>query len=190
MESGIKCLDIGCGSGFASILLAAEFPNSEFHGFDFSREAIGNAKSEAERRGLKNCHFQVQDCANLAPELNGSFDYVTAFDSIHDQAYPGKALDEIYRMLKGGGTFSLFDVMAHSNVADNIGMPFLPMKYAASLFHCMPVSLYFEGGEGLGACWGKELAMTMLRTAGFIEINEVPLKENSFNIHIICKKPC
>lgn len=188
MESGIKCLDVGCGSGMASILLAAAFPNSEFHGFDFSEEAIQRGNDEAKRRGLTNCHFKVQDCVNMGEDMTDAFDYITAFDSIHDQAYPDKVLGEIYRVLKKGGTFSMYDVNAHSNLADNVDVPLLPLKYTASLFHCMPVSLYFENGQGLGTCWGKELARQMLETAGFVQIEEVAMQENDFNMHIASRK--
>ena len=188
LQSGIKCVDIGCGSGNASIILAAAFPKSDFYGFDFSVEAIDRASAEAGKLGLTNCHFKVQDCSNMSAELEDSFDYVTAFDSIHDQAYPDKVLGEIYRILRKGGCFSLYDVNANSNVADNIGLPLLPMNYAASLFHCMPVSLYFEDGKGLGTCWGKELAAKMLENAGFQEIKEIPIPGNSYNMHFIAKK--
>ena len=188
LESGIKSLDIGCGSGVATILLATEFPKSEFHGFDFSEEAIGRAKAEAEKRGLKNCHFKVQDCAIMDTELSASFDYITAFDSIHDQAHPDKVLENIYKMLKKGGCFSLYDIRAHSNVAENVGTPFLPLKYTASLFHCMPVSLFFDGGKGLGTCWGKELAIKMLENTGFTDVKELPMPGNFMNMHIVSKK--
>jgi len=188
LESGIKCADIACGSGHASIYLGAAFPKSEFYGFDFSFEAINRAKDEAMKNGLKNCHFNIQDCANLDAEFQDSFDYVTAFDSIHDQAYPDKVLHEINKILKKGGLFSLYDVFAHSDVADNIGLPLQPLNYAASLFHCMPVSLYFEGGKGLGTCWGKELAIKMLENAGFSDIKEIPIPNNPYNMHFISKK--
>ena len=188
LESGIKCADFGCGSGHASLMLAAAFPQSEFHGFDFSKEAIDNATDEAEKQGLKNCHFKIQDCADMNAELKDSFDYVAAFDSIHDQAYPDKVLLEIYKILKEGGYFSLYDVKAHSNLADNVGVPFLPLNYAASLFHCMPVSLFFKGGKGLGTCWGKELAVKMLEDTGFTDIKEIPIPGNVYNMHFISKK--
>ena len=41
--------------------------------------------------------------------------------------------------------------------------------------HCMSVSLA-GGGMGLGAAWGKELALKMLAEAGFgpVEVRELP----------------
>ena len=188
LESGIKVLDIGCGSGSPGLILAAAYPKSEFYGFDISQEAIQRATNEAEKRNLKNAHFKVQDCANLGTEYNDYFDYITAFDTIHDQAYPGKVLAEVNKVLKKGGWFSVVDIDAHSNVGDNIGLPLLPMKYTASLFHCMPVSLYFEGGKGLGTCWGKELAVKMLEEAGFTGNEICHVTGDDYNLHILSTK--
>ncbi len=53
--------------------------------------------------------------------------------------------------------------------------------------HCMSVSLG-QNGKGLGAMWGKELAVNMLREAGFtrIEIKELP--HDPINYYYIIKK--
>lgn len=44
-----------------------------------------------------------------------------------------------------------------------------------STMHCTPVSLG-QGGAGLGAMWGVEMAKGMLKRAGFstIELNRLP----------------
>ena len=188
LESGIRVLDFGCGSGSPSLLMAAAFPKSEFYGFDFSEQAIDRATEKATQRNLKNAHFKVQDCANIGEEYTEYFDFITAFDTIHDQAYPDKALAEAYKVLKKGGGFSMVDIDAHSDVGDNMNLPFGPLKYVISLFHCMPVSLYFEGGAGLGVCWGKELAFEMLAKAGFIDSKIIPIANDLMNMHVISKK--
>ena len=51
-KTGIKGLDVGCGSGRAINLMAKSFSNSSFTGYDFSSEAIQNAKNEAKKLGL------------------------------------------------------------------------------------------------------------------------------------------
>lgn len=188
LESGIQFLDIGCGIGVPSLLLAKKYPKSEFYGFDISENAINDAKKEAERCELKNVHFAVQDCAVFNPENEEMFDYITAFDAIHDQAKPAEVLSGIFRMLKKGGIFSMVDVDAKSNPVDNIGSHFAPLKYAISLVHCMPVSLYFENGAGLGTCWGHEVALKMLKEAGFQETELKSLEWNVFNVHYLSRK--
>ena len=44
LKSGIKVLDIGCGSGRAVNHLAGLYPNSQFVGYDLCEEAIQNAR--------------------------------------------------------------------------------------------------------------------------------------------------
>lgn len=183
-------MDIGCGRGTPSYLMAEKYPNSNFHGIDFSPCAIEFAESRAMERENKNLHYHVMDCTKLPKEWTAKFDYITAFDSIHDQAYPDKALEEIYRVLKPGGRFSLVDIDAHTNVADNKPMVGARYMYTASLFHCMPVSLHFENGVGLGAMWGREKAQEMLQTVGFGKVSFHKQEFNSyFNYHCMCEKP-
>ena len=188
LEEGSKYLDVGCGIGIPCILLAKQYPNSEFYGFDFSEKALEDAKSAVERLQLKNVHFVLHDCTFFDPRYEEMFDFITAFDSIHDQAKPADVLSGIYKMLKHGGIFSMVDVDAHSHPVDNIGKHFSTVKYAISLLHCMPVSLYFDDGVGLGTCWGREVAMKMLKEAGFQETELKTLEWNVFNVHYLSKK--
>ena len=64
--------------------MAREFPNSRFKGYDFSEEGVENGRQEAAEWKLTNATFEVQDVARI-PE-SGGFDFVTAFDAIHDLA--------------------------------------------------------------------------------------------------------
>lgn len=184
------CLDIGCGHGTPSYLLAKHFPKSTFYGVDFVHEAIAVASARATAENLPNIHYIAYDAARLPQEWSNKFDYVTSFDAIHDQAYPDKALAEIFRVLKPGGLFSMVDVNAHTNVATNkAAFGSCPFLYTASLFHCMPVSLYFDGGMGLGTAWGKEKAAEMLSEAGFVKHDFNLAGSTSFNYHCLTKKP-
>ncbi len=98
LAAGIEVLDAGCGSGRAVMTMASLYPRSRFAGMDFSQEAIGAARHEAQRRGLGNVRFEVQDLAAL--EAERQYDLVTAFDVIHDQAQPAVVLRNIARALK------------------------------------------------------------------------------------------
>ena len=94
LEKGIKVLDIGCGMGKAVNTMAKSFPNSKFHGYDLSAQAIEVAKKEATAMGNPNTVFQVKDIINLT--FDDTFDLITAFDAIHDQPNPGEVLSNIY----------------------------------------------------------------------------------------------
>ncbi|MDH5569764.1 MAG: methyltransferase domain-containing protein [Nitrosopumilus sp.] len=184
LESGIKLLDVGCGSGRAINLMAKSFPNSHFTGYDFSSEAIQNAKNEAENLGLSNVIFEKQDAASFSKDSH--FDVITAFDAIHDQAKPDKVLENIKKSLKPDGLFLMQDIRASSNLENNINDPFAPYLYTVSCLHCMTVSLALKG-RGLGAMWGKELATQMLNDAGFSSVQVKEISHDPMNYYYISK---
>ena len=185
LTDGIDVADIGCGSGHAINLLAAAHPNSRLVGYDFEEKAIASARAEAAAMGLTNARFEVLDVATL--DEVAAYDLITAFDAIHDQAHPGTVLAAISRALRDDGTFLLVDIKASSNVEDNLEHPMGTFLYTASTMHCMTVSLG-QGGDGLGTVWGEQLATTMLREAGFTDIDLAPVEADPFNTYYVCRK--
>jgi ubiquinone/menaquinone biosynthesis C-methylase UbiE len=189
LETGIRVCDLGCAEGVAVMLMAEAFPNSSFVGIDISESAVTEARTESERKGLKNLTFLRSDAAALheSQDLAESFDYVTAFDAVHDQTHPLDALKGVYAMLKKNGTFSMVDIAAGSRLADNKDHPMGPFLYTVSLMHCMPVGMV-DGGAGLGMMWGRQKAVEMLKTAGFAQVEVAEIPEDPFNLHFLCKK--
>jgi 2-polyprenyl-3-methyl-5-hydroxy-6-metoxy-1,4-benzoquinol methylase len=185
LGSGISVLDVGCGSGRALNVMAERFPNSRFTGYDFSEEAVGNATAEVTRRGISNISFEVQDVTTFPN--NAQFDFITAFDAIHDQANPAAVLSNIAKALADGGVFLMQDIAASSHLHENIQHPFAPFLYTMSTMHCMTVSLAL-GGEGLGTVWGKELACKMLADAGFTSVDVEQIDGDVFNYYYIARK--
>jgi ubiquinone/menaquinone biosynthesis C-methylase UbiE len=189
MQAGIRVCDLGSGEGTAAILVAEAFPASSFVGIDISEEAVQKARSAASRLGINNLEFIKKDAATLKDDysLKGSFDYVTAFDAIHDQTHPLDALKGIHAILKPGGLFSMVDIAAGTKLAKNLEHPMGPFLYTVSLMHCMPVGLV-DGGSGLGMMWGREKAVEMLREAGFDRVEVLTIPDDPFNIHFLCSK--
>lgn len=189
LRSGIRVCDLGCAEGVALLLMGEAFPNSHFVGVDFSEEVIWAARREAERKQATNVQFLHLDAATLT--RNGDFaerfDYVTAFDSIHDQSRPLEALRGVYHILARGGLFSMVDIAAGSRLTDNLKHPMGPFLYTVSLMHCMPVGLV-DGGAGLGMMWGRERAVAMLREASFEQIEVLEMPFDAFNLHFCCRK--
>ena len=65
LQAGIDVADIGCGQGHAINLMAREFPNSRFTGYDFGQESVAAARAEAKSWGLQNATFEVKDVATI-----------------------------------------------------------------------------------------------------------------------------
>jgi 2-polyprenyl-3-methyl-5-hydroxy-6-metoxy-1,4-benzoquinol methylase len=190
LKRGIKVCDLGCGQGVALHLMAKAFPKSTFTGIDNHTKAINTAWARARQMELSNVFCMELDAAKIYEnkELMQQFDYVCAFDSIHDQSHPVKALKSIRYMLAPGGMFSMIDIKASSNLADNLDHPMGAFLYTVSLMHCMPVGLN-DNGTGLGMMWGREKAVKLLAEAGFEHIEVFEMEHDSFNLHYLCKIP-
>lgn len=182
LEQGIDVVDVGCGRGKALLFLAERFPQSRFTGIDFSDEAMKCATAEAAERGLKNLKFECRDAAKW--DAREAFDLVLAFDAIHDQPAPARVLENIRRAVRPDGLFLMQDIAAASCVHGNMNHPVGPFIYTISCMHCMSVSLA-GGGPGLGAAWGKELALEMLADAGFGDVRVEQLPHDIINYYYV-----
>jgi len=185
LRTGIDACDVGCGQGHAVNLMAKEFPNSRFIGLDFSTEAIAAAQKEAADLGLTNASFEVKDAATL--DGSATFDFITVFDAVHDQAKPDVVLKGIADSLNPGGVFLCVDIAGSSNVEDNLEHPMAAMLYSVSTFHCMTVSLALDGA-GLGTMWGEQKADEMFRAAGFTSVETKRIPEDILNVYYVCRK--
>ena len=142
----------------ALALMADWFPKSTFVGYDLSDEATAWARAEAARAGRRNLSFVARDLSRFAEEAeDGAFDFVTTFDAIHDQAKPASVLRGIRRSLAAGGVYLAQDINGSCHHHKNVGHPIGTLLYTVSCLHCMTVSLA-QGGDGLGAMWGREMA--------------------------------
>ena len=77
-------------------------------------------------------------------------------------------------------------IRAASDVAGNLDNPLAPFIYTVSCMHCMSVSLG-QGGVGLGAAWGEELALAMLADAGFFRVEVHQLAHDQMNSYFVCR---
>jgi 2-polyprenyl-3-methyl-5-hydroxy-6-metoxy-1,4-benzoquinol methylase len=184
LKSGIDVLDVGCGEGVAIRMMAERFPRSRFAGVDLADEAITTARAEAQRAGLQNARFVAQDAASFSAP--SAYDFITAFDAIHDQAAPRRVLRAIREALRRDGVFLMVDIAASSRLEGNLDNPLAPFLFTVSTMHCMTVSLA-QGGEGLGACWGQEKARELLAEAGFASVDVSKVEGDPLNAYYVCR---
>ena len=70
-----RILDVGCGIGGTSRLLAAKFPEASVQGITLSSAQVMRATQLAAAQGLENVAFRVMDALNIEYE-EGTFDLV------------------------------------------------------------------------------------------------------------------
>lgn len=162
MSNGEKCkvLDIGSGSGkfyfhfercnswtslfkgYAVLLMAKNFPSSEFFGIDLFKEAIEKSNKEALQQSSTNAHFIQFDWLKTDIEnWKEHFDLITAFDVIHELPQTQSALNRIYQCLSAKGYFLMYELNASSNLEDNINKPMSALLYGLSTLYCTTLAM-------------------------------------------------
>jgi SAM-dependent methyltransferase len=163
LETGVDVIDVGCGLGSATILMAETFPRSRFVGVDSHPESIRLATAAAEEAGVaERVRFEVADAASYA----GRFDVVCFFDAVHDMGDPVGALAHARSVLTEDGVVMAVEPFAHDRLEDGIGDPVALTYLAASSCLCVPHSLT-EGGAALGAQAGPRRLVETFVAAGF-----------------------
>lgn len=151
--SGRRGLDLGCGEGHNTRLLAGR--GAAMVGIDIAAAFVRAAAVEERRRplGIRYLHAS----AALLPFAEGAFDFVVAFMSLMDMPEQDRVLRQIVRALRPGG-FLQFSIEHPLNcsrrewVRDENGRQL-----------ALTVSGYFDGGEAVDT-WLFSTTPAELRT--------------------------
>lgn len=178
LKNGAKVADVGCGHGHSTMILAKNFPNSTFVGFDYHAPSVGEANVTAKGKNLKNLSFEVA----TAKEYPGTdYDVVAFFDCLHDMGDPQGACEHVLKSLKSDGHLMLVEPFANDNLEDNLN-PIGRMYYSFSTMVCTPNSLSQEVGLGMGAQAGEKRLSEVILSAGFKECRKA--MSTDFNLII------
>ncbi|HXD32891.1 MAG TPA: class I SAM-dependent methyltransferase [Pyrinomonadaceae bacterium] len=137
--NGRNGLDIGCGEGYNTRLLAER--GARITGLDISEVFIGYAR-QAEQDKPLGIRYQVASAVDL-PFSDESFDFTTGFMSLMDVPETDRVLAEAFRVLKPGGflqfsiTHPCFDTPHRRNLRNSEGQTY-----------AIEVGKYFEGHQG------------------------------------------
>lgn len=97
-----RVLDVGCGSGWATRLMAGKATIGRVVGIDIADEMITLARQTS--ASFANIEFQVASAEKL-PFSDGEFSHAFSMESLYYYADMLNALREIRRVLKPGGRF-------------------------------------------------------------------------------------
>lgn len=109
-----KLLDLGCGTGGASRLLASEF-NLKVTGLDLTQSFIEAANWLTQATGLAQQANFISGDAQKLPLASASFDYVWCQHTLLNLPNFKQGLAEIARVLKPGGKLLLHEVLRGAN---------------------------------------------------------------------------
>jgi ubiquinone/menaquinone biosynthesis C-methylase UbiE len=102
---GKSVLDAGCGTGIFSIIFARNGAG-RVTGIDISPGSLETARTLKTRFAVDNAEFRLQDMLGL-PFADGSFDIVWAWGTVHHTTDPFRAISELIRVLRPGGSLFL-----------------------------------------------------------------------------------
>jgi len=105
LPKGSRILDVGCGIGGSSRILA------EYYGFNVTGITISRGQVKRARELTPhwlNCNFQVMDALDLKFE-DGSFDAVWSVEAGAHMNDKNRFADEMLRTLRPGGYLALAD---------------------------------------------------------------------------------
>lgn len=154
--AGLRGLDIGCGEGYNTRLLAQKGVHMD--AIDIAPVFIGKAQEEEHRQPL-GIRYEVASGVELPFEA-GEFDFATAFMSLMDIPETEQALREAFRVLKPGGFFQFsithpcFNTPHRKNLRDVSGKTY-----------AIEVGSYFNKNDGHIEEWIFGAAPAHLKSA-------------------------
>jgi len=160
ISAGMKCFDIGCGSGDVSIDLAARVgPKGHVIGADIDATKVELARADAAQLEIGNVEFRVLDICENDPGM--AFDLAYARFLLTHLQDPAGIVGAIKRMLKPGGLVILEDI-------DFSGHFVYPESAAFNRYHELYCTVVRRRGGNPNI--GPQLP-SLLRQNGFAEIN-------------------
>lgn len=108
LESGMTCLDAGCGGGDATLELARRVgPDGKVLGIDMDATKIEIARAEAVANGVTNVEYRV---GRVDDPMDASFDVIYARFLLTHLPDPLHVVQQFYGWLRSRGTVALEDI--------------------------------------------------------------------------------
>ena len=105
LASSFRYLELGCGSGFSTVVHAAAFPHAEFHACDINEASIAEGREHAKKLVASNVRFHLSSFDQLAARNLPGFDFIVLHGvySWVDREARQTLRQLISRLLKPGG---------------------------------------------------------------------------------------
>lgn len=179
-ENG-QLLDLCCGTGASTRMLARRVPNGSVVGVDFSEPMLAVAR----RHPMRNISYQQADVLQL-PFPDESFDGASMAFSLRNIVDIPACLREIARVLKPGARFVNLEVSKPSNAM-------LRRAFFAYFYGAIPVIGGLIGGDAAAYRYLPQSLINfpdvqtlagMFRANGFESVNVTPLMGGVATLHV------
>jgi SAM-dependent methyltransferase len=176
-----KVADVGCGTGWSSIAIAKAYPKVRVDGFDLDQPSIASARENAAKAGIDDrLTFESRDAA--AGGRSGTYDLVTAFETVHDMSDPVTVLRAMRALIAPGGAV----LVADEKVAEAFTAPGDELErfmYGWSVLHCLPVGRVDPPALGTGTVMRPDILRGYARQAGFSGVEILPIEHDFWRFY-------
>jgi SAM-dependent methyltransferase len=160
---GSTVLEAACGVGAQTRIISQKNPNTKFVSIDLSEKSLSKAAETVRSLNISNVEFQQADVFEL-PYKDNAFDHVFVCFLLEHLAEPRRALLELRRVLKAGGTITVIE-------GDHGSTYFFPDSHEAQ--KAVQAQVMLQKHNGGNANIGRQL-YPMLADAGFINVKASP----------------
>ncbi len=109
LPAGLTIMDLGCGRGVETALIAATFRPGRLVAFDLDRRQVREAGWRLSHNGAADAALLMADASRL-PFGDERFDAAVEMAVMHHVPDWRAALREVVRVLKPGGSFHFLDI--------------------------------------------------------------------------------
>lgn len=118
IKEGDTVIDLGSGAGNDCFVARHEAgATGKIIGVDFTPAMIKQARTNAEKLGYNNVEFRQGDIDNM-PVNNATADVIVSNCVLNLVPDKSKVINEIFRVLKSGGHFSISDIVLVGNLPE------------------------------------------------------------------------
>ncbi len=108
-EEGSHVLEVGCGVGAQTQIIAAENPNVQFTSIDISEKSLALAQQTIAKAKIQNVDFRLQDVRSMRKHKEGLFDHIFICFFLEHIPNPLEMLKQVKVLLKQGGTITVIE---------------------------------------------------------------------------------
>ena len=161
--SGSVVLEVGCGVGAQTVMLARQSPEATIVAMDLSEDSLAAARESVRSAGFRNVVFQQADVYSTTLGLD-AFDHIFACFVLEHLSRPREALAHLRQILKPSGTITVIE-------GDHGSTYFHPESpYARKAIQCLIDLQARAGGDSL---MGRALYPLLLES-GFRHVTVSP----------------